>query len=212
MELALFPLRTVLFPGAPLPLHVFEQRYRVMMDQVLAGDRTFGVIAIRKGSEAGGYAETYRVGCLAAVEQLQRAEDGTMTMIVRGVKRFWLEDRLPDDPFPHGEVAFLADPDGELPARELIAARAAVHKYLSVVARIQGTEVLAPSLPEDPVGASFALAEVLEVDLADRQRLLEAADARARLGLIAELARTEAGLLEFVGPSVGRPGESYHPN
>ena len=73
VEIPLFPLHVVLFPGETLPLHIFEMRYRAMIEHVLATDRRFGVIAIRQGMEAGGYAETFDVGTLATVAQLKRA-------------------------------------------------------------------------------------------------------------------------------------------
>jgi len=208
----LFPLHVVLFPGSAIPLHVFEPRYRAMMERVLNGDRRFGVVAIRRGREAGGYAETFRIGTAAVIEQVQRAADGTMAIIITGRERFALNVRLPDDPYPLGEVTLLEEPLGEHPSKELPGARAAVNRYLSVVARVHGDDVVAPILPDDIIAASFALASSLALDLRERQELLEAPDTRARLKLVAEKAKREAMLLEAVGPSVGRPTDSYSPN
>ena len=213
VELPLFPLHVVLFPGETLPLHIFEMRYRAMMEHVLAADRSFGIVAIRQGMEAGGYAETYSVGTLARIAQVKRSDDGTMDILVEGSARFLVIRRLPDDPFPRGEVSMIEpDPTGEDPAAQVTATRAALHRYLGVVARLQGSEVTAPAVPADPVEASFVLAAALEVDLPERQRLLACEDARVRLDLTAELARREAMLLEAVGPSVGRPSSAYSPN
>jgi len=208
----LFPLHVVLFPGSAIPLHVFEPRYRAMMERVLNGDRRFGVVAIRRGREAGGYAETFRIGTAAVIEQVQRAADGTMAIIITGRERFALNVRLPDDPYPLGEVTLLEEPLGEHPSKELPGARAAVNRYLSVVARVHGDDVVAPILPDDIIAASFALASSLALDLRERQELLEAPDACARLKLVAEKAKREAMLLEAVGPSVGRPTDSYSLN
>ena len=212
MELPLFPLHVVLFPGMAMPLHVFEDRYRALMDHVLSGDRRFGIAAIRRGSEVGGYAETHRVGCIANVEQVTRSADGSMGIVVIGDQRFSINVRLPDDPYPRAEVSILDEPAGLVGEGDLTVARAATHRYLSVVAKLQGEEVVAPSLPDDVVAASFILASALGLDLSERQRLLEAEDAASRLHLLAELARREATLLEAVGPSVGRPSGSYSPN
>jgi Lon protease-like protein len=212
MELPLFPLHVVLFPGSAMPLHVFEQRYRAMMEKVLSGDRRFGVLAIRRGREVGGYADTFRVGTVAVVEQIQRAPDGSMAIIVSGQERFALDVRLPDDPYPSGEVTLLEEPLGEQPSRELPAARAAVNRCLSVMAKVHGDDVVAPTLPDDLAAASFALASVLSLDLPERQRLLEASDVAERLKLVTEVARREALLLEAVGPSVGRPTDAVSPN
>src|SRR5918995_734800 len=85
----LFPLHVVLFPGAPLPLHVFEPRYREMMADILGDaepgpESTFGVVCIREGYEVGAPAETHDVGCLATIEKVVRNPDGTMELLVRG--------------------------------------------------------------------------------------------------------------------------------
>jgi Lon protease-like protein len=212
MELPLFPLHVVLFPGSAIPLHIFEPRYRAMMDRVLNDNRRFGVVAIRRGREAGGYAETFRIGTVAVIEQVQRTADGSMAIIVTGHDRFALDVRLPDDPYPLGEVTLLEEPLGEHPSKELPGARAAVNKYLSVSARVHGDDVVAPALPDDVTAASFMLAGTLALDLPERQKLLEAPDTATRLRLCADMAKREAMLLEAVGPSVGRPTDSYSPN
>ena len=212
MDTPLFPLHVVLFPGSAMPLHVFETRYRALMERVLSDDRRFGVLAIRRGREVGGYADTFRIGTMAVVEQVQRAPDGSMAIIVTGHERFAVDVRLPDDPYPVGEVTILDEQPGEHPSKELPGARAAVNRYLSVVARVHGDDVVAPALPDDVVSASLALASALTLDLPERQWLLEAPDAANRLKLVAELAKREALLLEAVGPSVGRPTDAVSPN
>jgi len=212
MELPLFPLHVVLFPGSAMPLHVFEQRYRTMMETVLSGDRRFGVLAIRRGREVGGYADTFRIGTVAVVEQIQRAPDGSMAIIVTGHERFALDVRLPDDPYPNGEVTLLEEPLGEQPSRALPSARAAVNRYLSVMAKVHGDDVVAPALPTDLVPASFTLASALSLDLPERQRLLETNDVAERLAMVTDVAKREAMLLEVVGPSVGRPTDAVSPN
>lgn len=213
MDIALFPLHLVLFPEATIPIHVFEMRYRAMMEHVLAGDRRFGVVAIRQGMEVGGPADTFEVGTMALVEQVQRSEEGRMAVLAKGLQRFRITTRLPDDPFPRAEAEPLEDALGLDADRALTHARAAVHRYLSVVARLQGTELTAPALgDDDAIRVSFVLADTLHIDLPDRQRLLEAPDAAARLALVTELARAEAVLLDAVGPSVGRPTDTVSPN
>jgi len=212
MDMPLFPLHVVLFPGSAMPLHVFEQRYRTMMETVLSGDRRFGVLAIRRGREVGGYADTFRIGTVAVVEQIQRAPDGSMAIIVTGHERFALDVRLPDDPYPNGEVTLLEEPLGEQPSRALPSARAAVNRYLSVMAKVHGDDVVAPALPTDLVPASFTLASALSLDLPERQRLLETNDVAERLAMVTDVAKREAMLLEVVGPSVGRPTDAVSPN
>ena len=88
-ELPLFPLNTVLFPGMPLQLHIFEERYRMMMQRVLTTNQTFGVNLIRNGTEANGpLAEPYPIGCTARVVSVEPLDDGRMNMTVVGDERY----------------------------------------------------------------------------------------------------------------------------
>src|ERR1041384_8113327 len=127
MRLPLFPLHVVLFPGETLPLHVFETRYKAMMETVLSTpERTFGVVAIRSGMEAGGPADVFDTGTIARVQQVQRSADGTMGISVVGTQRFHIDERLPDDPFPVAEITVLDDEIGPTPPGGLTIGRAAL--------------------------------------------------------------------------------------
>lgn len=212
MELPLFPLHVVLFPGASLPLHVFEDRYRELVRVALDTDRRFGVIGIRSGVEAGGPAITYATGCIATIEQIQRSAGGSMDLLIKGESRFHLDERLPDDPYPRGRVSRLGEEVGDALDPMITAARAACHRYLSVIARIQQAEIRAPDPGVDPVDISYRLASLLDLDLAERQQLLECRTAVDRLRLLTEMARREALLLDAIGPSVGRPQTIISPN
>ena len=212
MELPLFPLHLVLFPQSTLPLQVFEPRYRAMMERVLATDRTLGIVAIHRGMEVGGPAETHSVGCAGEVTQVQRAPDGTMQVLIEGRGRFKIVTRFPDDPYPMAVVESLEETEGDDAADAIPAARAATRRYLSVVAQLHGVDVAVPHIPDDAVEASFIIAGALQLDLPQRQQLLECPDAATRLRLATELARREALLLEAVGPSVGRPRDRVSPN
>lgn len=211
MLIPLFPLHVVLFPGASLPLHVFEPRYRAMMDDVLGEtdpgpESTFGVVCIREGYEVGAPAETHDVGCLATIEEVVRNSDGTMELLVRGTQRFRLTERLPDDPYPRAIVSFLQEKPGRAAERAMQLAQVALERYLTVVARLAKREPPEVLLPRDPLEASFAASMLLAVDLPHVQGLLESPTAAERLVEVARIARSEAHLLETVGPPVGRPG------
>src|SRR5919197_4197526 len=88
VELPLFPLPTVLYPGMPLPLHVFEERYKAMFARVLGGDRRFGVVAVAEGAEIGGHHRHQPIGCLAEGRNLRPHPDGRMDVLAQGVRRF----------------------------------------------------------------------------------------------------------------------------
>ena len=211
VAIPLFPLHLVLFPGAALPIHVFEPRYREMMAAVLGPeddpnpDPAFGVVCIREGYEVGERAETHDIGCLATVEEVRRNTDGTIDLIARGMRRFRIKDRPEDDPYPRADVAFLEDKPGRAADRAIQLARTALERYLAVVARFADREPPDVVLPPDPVVASFTAAALLAVDLPQVQQLLEASTASERLVDVARIARSEAHLLETVGPPVGRP-------
>ena len=113
--LPLFPLGTVLFPGMILPLRVFEERYRLMVADLLERPepRQFGVIAIRKGGEVGAEAvhELYDIGCVATVREVTPHEDGRFDLVVVGTRRFRLLRADQTLPYHQGEVEYLPDED-----------------------------------------------------------------------------------------------------
>ena len=108
--MAMFPLGTVLFPYALLPLHVFEPRYRLMMRHVLDGDREFGVVLIERGSEVGGGDTRGALATVARVVQAAEMPDGRYALATVGMRRIAVERWLPDDPYPRADVVRLDDP------------------------------------------------------------------------------------------------------
>ena len=102
--MGMFPLSTVLFPHAALPLHVFEERYKALMGDCMATDGAFGVVLIARGSEVGGGDERVDVGTIARVTHLTELEDGRMLVMARGVERVLVERWLDDGPYPRAEV------------------------------------------------------------------------------------------------------------
>ena len=108
-SLPLFPLNTVLFPDATIPLHVFEERYRLMVQMCLDGDSMFGVVLIKSGSEVGEPAEPHSVGTVARIEDVNRADDGRMLLRVKGVERFAIRRITQQLPYIEADVHMLDD-------------------------------------------------------------------------------------------------------
>jgi uncharacterized protein len=198
--LPLFPLNTVLFPGIVMPLHVFEDRYRSLVRDLIAlppsRDREFGVVAIKVGYEVGerGVHTIQRVGCAALVTQVTANVDGTYEIIVVGRRRFHVEDLDPSNDYLQADVEWLADPGGGSPADLSAAAEAArvlFDGYRRVVEQLRGDDILDGPTPSDPVDLSYTLAAAMVLTLADRQRLLECADVTTRLRMGTSLLRTE---------------------
>jgi Lon protease-like protein len=185
--LAMFPLGRVLFPHEMLSLHVFEPRYRLMIRQVMAGDREFGVVLIERGSEVGGGDTRFGVATVARVVRAVETPDGRFAVTAVGTRRVQVVRWLADDPYPQADVVALAEDAG--PVAEHEPARQRVHDSLErlvAVARRVDPAVAAPAaLATDPTTASYEVAAVSTLGALDAQRVLEAPDAVARLGLLA---------------------------
>ena len=195
-RLPLFPLGTVLFPGGLIPLHVFEERYRRMVRDLLAGpddQRRFGVLAIRQGREVGsaGVQALHPVGCVARLRRVEPYDDGRFDIVGTGVQRFRLVAVDESLPYLQGEVELLEDPLGD-PAEDLVLA------VLSLLARYRASLGAGPDTDDrvaDPTVLSFAVGADTVLDLAEKQRLLEMPTVADRLGLAARLLRRETALL-----------------
>jgi Lon protease-like protein len=178
----MFPLSTVLFPGALLPLHVFEARYRTMLAECLRVEpHEFGVVLIARGPEVGGGDERTDVGTVARIEALSRTDDGRYALVARGTKRFRVAQWLPDDPYPEAVVEELADePEGQRAE-----AAAAVRRIEALLSELGSPVPDPPATPDTPL---WELCSRVPVNTLDRQRLLEARDTTARVTLLVELA------------------------
>lgn len=210
VELPLFPLRTVLFPGRPLPLHIFEPRYRQLLVDCLEGDRRFGVVAIRNGHEVGGEAEVFDVGTVAEIEDVRRFEDGRAEIATRGIERFRILALLGDDPYPRARVAPCVDQPVNGAAREPAGLlRHLLHPYL---AGLGAPEELLTRLPERPEELAWLAASTVQVDLVEQQRLLELDSVPARLTETMRILRRESGIMRHLGTvgSLQPPGPGGH--
>ena len=196
-RLPLFPLGTVLFPGAPLPLHVFEPRYRELVHDLLAAPepRAFGVVAIREGHEVGSDAlrSLYDVGCVALVRRVDRLPDGRFAVMTVGTRRFRLTETDDSRPYLQADVELLTEPavDNGSVTELVEGVRRAFTDYHSALAD-PGSEV---ELPDDPALLSYVVAAALVLALPERQALLEAPDTVQRLRMEADLLKRELGLI-----------------
>jgi Lon protease-like protein len=182
----MFPLGTVLFPYALLPLHVFEPRYRMMTRHVLAGDQEFGVVLIERGSEVGGGDTRFDVATIARVVQAGELPDGGYALATVGMRRVRVGRWLADDPYPRAEIVELDDPPplpGDAGARDLVVD--AFGRVAELARRIDPRVGEVPVFDPDPLRASYEAAAVAPIGPLDAQRLLAVDDARTRLDLLA---------------------------
>jgi uncharacterized protein len=198
----MFPLGTVLVPHQPLPLHVFEPRYRALVDDCLASDRTFGVVLIERGSEVGGGDARFDVGCTARIEQSEQTRDGRWGLGCLGVARFRVDAWLDDDPYPRADVELLDD--GPWTADAGIAMEAALAAFGRVIelAHLLGGSVDPDvlQLPGPALRDQWLLVARAPIADLDRLAILAADTPERRLDLLA----TElAGVADVLASRLG---------
>lgn len=185
--LPLFPLGSVLYPGLVLPLHIFEERYRQLVADLLdrPEPQEFGVIAIRHGRETGidGVSALYDTGCTAVLRQVEAYEDGRFDLMTVGARRFTLVGLGDQAPYFSGEVEFLPDDLGEAAEAAVVvpAVQQSFRSYLDMLAERGGAQITIKDLPDEPLLLSYLVAAAIVVDLPVKQQLLEEPDAHRRL-------------------------------
>jgi hypothetical protein len=185
MELPLFPLNTVLFPGATLPLHIFEDRYIEMIGRCIEERRPFGVLLIRKGQEVGDMAEPFEVGTTAHIARVDELEEGKLNLLCLGGKRFRTVRLVNQDPYLTGEVEFLETSEDDDPkAKELSDdAGSLFAEYVRLYLAMSNQWARSLEMPGDPDLLADFIGSRLGVDPHLKQRLLEELSARTRLAL-----------------------------
>ena len=180
MDIPLFPLHTVLFPGGSLRLKVFEARYLDMVSERMRAERPFGICLIKSGPEVGGGAEPETVGTLANIVEADMDTPGILMLRVEGGERFVIEHtRIGADQLltatvrAKGEEAALPVPEHCLPSLEV----------LTVIAQ-RAPEAIAGPPRDDATWVGFRLAEILPLKAAARQAMLEMNDPVARLKIL----------------------------
>ena len=218
--LPLFPLGAVLYPGMLMPLHIFEDRYRQLVGDLLAGPepREFGVIAIRKGRETGvdGVHSLYEIGCTATLRRVDRLDEGRFDIIIVGARRFRLLGLDETQPYLQGEVEPLATEPVDAAAAEpaVREVQAAFREYLDALTEWGGATVRLEELPDEPSLLSFIVAAAVVIDLPERQALLAESDTLRRLTAERALLSRETAMLRT---TTSRPvpdlrNTPYNPN
>ena len=199
--LPLFPLEAVLFPGALMPLHIFEPRYRLLIRRCIERQRPFGIVLIRRGNEVGAGAEPYDVGTEAKIVAESPLPDGRSYIVTRGERRFAVERLIADaEPYLLGQVRYLDEADGERAADRASVAREALGAYLLAVVAVtddtRGERALADELRDSPPSdLAYRIAGSLAVDAPQQQALLELETASARLEEETRILNRETELL-----------------
>ena len=180
--LPMFPLGSVTLPGAAVPLHVFEPRYRALVQRCLSTDRRFGSVLIERGSEVGGGDVRCSIGAALTIVRAEPAPDGRWSVLAVATERVRVVEWLPDAPHPQAIVETQPDaPADDRTNAALDAAQRAITDWLDAATSL-GLSVPSPVLPplDDPVLASFRLVALSPLGPLDRQHLLEADGPTAR--------------------------------
>jgi len=195
--LPLFPLEIVLFPGAPLPLHIFEPRYKEMIGECLEQKRPFGMVRAKENALAS-------VGCSAAIiNVIKKYDDGRLDIAAEGVQRFEIDNLNQERSFLQGEVTYFDDEPsqvGSAPKETLLQLHEQLFAILGQNAEIE---------PEaDPL--TFQLAHELPVDLDFKQALLEMKSEAERIETLTEYYRATIPKVEKTLQARARAGRNGH--
>jgi len=176
-QLPLFPLNTVLFPGMPLHLHIFEPRYQRMVQTCMAGDQTFGVVLIRRGLEAlGPLAEPHTMGCTARIVETLPLGGNRMNLVAVGQDRFRIHELYHEsEPYLVGKVAYKPLKVRNAPYLEQSAEalRPWVARYLEILARASNPPGESQELPQEALPLVYLGAILLQMLPGSKQDFLE---------------------------------------
>ncbi len=206
-RMALFPLETVLFPGARTMLHVFEDRYRELVRACLDSDETFGVALLRAGEEA----EPYMVGTVVRMVGVQQYDDGRMDVRVHGERRFRIRRLEEGGAFLIGHIEPVVEGEVEdTPRRDalVLKAREYVEAYIESFFSRYDMRIAQVQMPTDATELSFAIANFLQIENLEKQRLLETTDTLERISEMIPI--LERHILEARPPGFLRLGPEHY--
>lgn len=182
-RLRMFPLSTVLFPGAALSLHIFEPRYRQMIAECLDANEAFGVVLICEGDEAGDPdVQPHEIGTTAEIAEVTPLPSGRYHIVSNGGRRFRINAIVSREPFLLCDVDYLDEAPSDAAAVDRIRAEIGpeFREYLKLIVAFSGSAADI-DVPDDPIRASYVIGDALQVADALKQQLLELSSAEERL-------------------------------
>ncbi len=175
MEVPVFPLNTVLFPGMILPLHIFEERYKTMINMCLEDEQPFGVVLIREGEEAGEMATPYSVGTMAAIRSADRLEDNRLNIVTVGLNRFRIHEIVTTHAYPAAQISDYPITVGDKDQSQQLAdrVRPAFLEYVELLEKGANLKLKINEVPEDPETLAALIAIAMQIELRDKQAVIE---------------------------------------
>jgi Lon protease-like protein len=198
--LPLFPLNTVLFPGQALSLHVFEERYKLMINRCLEQDEPIGIVLIREGDEVGQPAVPHEVGTVASIVETERHDNGEIDIVAVGQERFVIGEILQQTPYIVGQVKPLLSVEDDTPRAVALSSRATeiLAEYVEILAEATGTLIQIINVPDAPTSIAFLVALALQIRYPERQELLSMANISDMLAREVTLLRREIAIWRYV--------------
>jgi Lon protease-like protein len=191
----LFPLQTVLFPGTPLYLHIFEERYKLMVRHCLEKDRRFGVVLLRHGTDVGKTIESYPIGCIARIVHIEPLDEGKMNIVALGEQRFITLNLDQEQDYLVGEIEILnlERTQGDITIKNSLVLGQQVTDYLKLINRVKpgSLDLSRLRLPKDPVALAYLSASLLQIPSSEKQNLLSAEKDSDLIALTQRLYRRE---------------------
>jgi uncharacterized protein len=205
-RLAVFPLGGVPMPATALPLHIFEPRYRALMDDLTGAELgtplitpELGVVGIERGHEVGGGEQRARIGTLTQLLEAEQLPDGRWIAVFAGIGRFAVDEWLPDDPYPLAMVTDLAEPEWDHADDAALASiQERALEVLAMAAAVGDIDDPGPvTWSEEPWRAAWQVCALAPIGTFDRQQLLEADRVTTRLGLLRQALEGAAEVFAF---------------
>jgi Lon protease-like protein len=199
-EIPLFPLGTVLFPGMSLPLHIFEERYKLMIQRCIDKQQAFGVVMIREGHEVGPGAVISDVGTTATITHAEKLPDGRLNIATLGHRRFKVLSVRTDEPYLVGTVEDFPLQNTEHPLNQKIAARLGplLTDYLQIFASLGNVEFEIDSLPDSPLMLAYMVAIIMRTPMKDKQELLTIPNLPSMLRMEYRMLHRESQILKLL--------------
>ena len=186
MEIPLFPLPDlVLFPNIVVPLHIFEERYKLMINTCIERDEAFGLVLLRSGAEEESEETIHRVGVAARIVQVERLDDGRMNILGEGEERFRIYRFTQESPYWKASADFFEDEEGHSSLEPVYQQVSELYRKVAELgARIGGSQESEIVLPESPLDLSHMVSYVLDIDSEEKQKLLEMTSTSERLQVL----------------------------
>lgn len=208
-HISLFPLNTILVPGLVLPLHIFEPRYRLMVQELLEipdeDEREFGVVSIRDGHDVTtlGIDALHPIGISAIMREVTPSEDGRYDIVTTGARRFTVKAVDTSSPLLSADVEWLPEPVPVESAELSLLTKSTLSEFAAYRAALSGelnsNVSIFEELPKDPVVVGYLLTAAILLPTDERQALLGAETAESRLELVRTLLRRETSLIQHFG-------------